>query len=204
MEKTDYKKALKELYNPSPKEPSIVNAPEMNYLMIDGTGYPGTSKEYTESIEALYTISYTLKFMIKKEKGIDYGVLPLEGLWWADDMTDYIKGNKDNWKWTSMIMQPAHVTKELYERASESAGKKKPLPALPKMRLEKYAEGESAQIMYVGPYSNEGPTIEKLHSYIKEKGYTLRGKHHEIYLSDPRKSAPEKLKTVIRQPIVKN
>ena len=203
MEKTDYKKALKELYNPSVKEPSIVNVPEMNYLMIDGTGYPGTSKDYMDSIEALYTVSYTLKFMIKKEKGIDYGVLPLEGLWWADDMTDFIKGNKDNWKWTSMIMQPEHVTKELYEKALDAAKKKKDLPALSKMRFEKYDEGLCAQIMHIGPYSAEGPTIEKLHKYIKEKGYDLRGKHHEIYLSDPRRSAPEKMKTVIRQPVSK-
>jgi len=203
MEKTDYKK-VNGLYSPFTKEPVIVKVPEMNYLMIDGMGYPGTSKEYAESIEALYTVSYTLKFMIKKEKGIDYGVLPLEGLWWADDMTDYIKGNKDNWKWTSMIMQPEHVTEEQYEKAIEAARKKKSLPALPKMRFEKYAEGECAQIMHIGPYSAEGPTIEKLHSYIKEKGYALRGKHHEIYLSDPRKSAPEKLKTAIRQPVSKN
>jgi hypothetical protein len=175
----------------------------MNYLMIDGTGYPGTSKDYADSIEALYTVSYTLKFMIKKEPGIDYGVLPLEGLWWADDMTDYIKGNKDLWKWTSMIMQPRHVTKELYEKALDAAKKKKNLPALPKMRFEKYAEGLSAQIMHIGPYSAEGPTIEKLHNHIRGKGYELRGKHHEVYLSDPRKSAPEKMKTVIRQPIAK-
>jgi hypothetical protein len=203
MEKIDYKKELKELYNPSMKEPSIVDVPEMEYLMIDGTGYPGTSKEYTEAIEALYTVSYTLKFMIKKEIGIDYGVLPLEGLWWADDMNDFAKGIKDSWKWTAMIMQPAHVTKELYEKAFGAARKKKPLPALSKMQLEKFSEGLSAQIMYIGPYSAEGPTIEKLHAYIKENDCALRGKHHEIYLSDPRKSAPEKLKTVIRQPIAR-
>jgi len=204
MEKIDYKKELKWLYNHSAKEPSIVDVPEMKYLMIDGVGYPGTSKEYTESIEALYTVSYTLKFMIKKEKGVDYGVLPLEGLWWADDMNDFARGIKNSWKWTSMIMQPEQVTKELYEKALDAARKKKPLPALPKMHYETYAEGESAQIMHIGPYSAEGPTIEKLHKYIKEKGYELRGKHHEIYLSDPRKSAPEKMKTIIRQSVSKN
>jgi hypothetical protein len=202
MEKIDYKKELKELYAPG-KEPSMVTVPEMNYLLIDGTGYPGTSKEYAESIETLYTVAYTLKFMLKKEKSIDYGVLPLEGLWWADDMADFVKGNKENWKWTSMIMQPAHVTGELYERSVDAARKKKNPAALPKMRFEKYDEGLCAQIMHVGPYSAEGPTIERLHDYIKEKGYSLRGKHHEIYLSDPRKSAPEKMKTVIRQPVEK-
>jgi hypothetical protein len=204
MEKTDYKKELKGLYNPSAKEPAIVNVEDMHYLMIDGMGDPATSKDYMDSIEALFSVSYTLKFMIKKDTGVDYGVLPLEGLWWADDMTDYIKGNKKNWKWTSMIMQPPHVTKELYEKALDSAGKKKSLPGLSKMRFERYNEGLCAQIMHIGPYSGEGPTIERLHAYIKEKEYSLRGKHHEIYLSDPRKAAPDKMRTVIRQPFSKN
>jgi hypothetical protein len=201
MGKIDYKKELKELYNPG-KDPSMIKVPEMNYLMIDGKGYPGTSKEYSESIEALYAVAYTLKFMIKKEKGIDYGVPPLEGLWWADDMDVFRKGNKDQWRWTSMIMQPEHVTRELYEKALDAARKKKSLSALQKMRFEKYAEGESAQVMHIGPYSEEGPAIERLHSYIKETGRSMMGKHHEIYLSDPRKAAPDKMKTVIRQPII--
>jgi hypothetical protein len=204
MEKTDYKKELKELYNPSAKEPAIVNVEDMYYLMIDGMGDPATSKDYMDSIEALFSVSYTLKFMIKKDIGVDYGVLPLEGLWWADDMNDYIKGNREFWKWTSMIMQPPQVTKELYEKALDSAGKKKSLTGLSKMRFERYNEGLCAQIMHIGPYSGEGPTIERLHAYIKEKGYSLRGKHHEIYLSDPRKAAPDKMRTVIRQPFSKN
>ena len=149
-------------------------------------------------------MSYALKFMIKKEKEIDYGVMPLEGLWWADDMTQFSVDNKAIWKWTSMIMQPKYVTKDLFKKAIEQVEKKKSLPALPKMRLESFHEGLAAQIMHLGPYSAEGPTIERLHVFIKEKGYELRGKHHEIYLTDPQRSSPEKMKTVIRQPVKKS
>lgn len=202
MPKIDFKKDLKHLYNSSPKEPVIIEVPAMNFLMLDGMGNPNTSQDYKDAIEALYTVSYTLKFMIKKEMGIDYGVLPLEGLWWADDMSYFITGNKDMWKWTAMIMQPEYVKQELFDRALEQAEKKKDLPSLKKLRFEQFQEGLSAQIMHIGPYSAEGPTIERLHSYIKDKGHSLRGKHHEIYLSDPRKSAPEKMKTIVRQPIV--
>ena len=204
MKKTDYKKELKELYGPSVKEPSIVNVPVMNYLMIGGKGDPSTSKEYMDSIEALYAVAYTLKFMIKKQGEADYVVPPLEGLWWADDMNAFIIGKRDSWKWTSMIMQPPQVTRELFEKALEEAKKKKGLTALSKMRFEALDEGSCTQIMHIGPYSAEGPTIEKLHRFIKEKGFVPRGKHHEVYLSDPRKSEPDKLKTVIRQPVGPN
>jgi len=153
-------------------------------------------------VEALYSVSYALKFLIKKgATGVDYGVMPLEGLWWVDDMAEFSVDNKGIWKWTVMIMQPEFVTKELVDKALEEVEKKKNLPALSKIRFESYHEGQSAQIMHIGPFSAEGPTIEKLHGFIKEKGYSLRGKHHEIYLSDPRRTAPEKMKTVLRQPI---
>ncbi len=204
MRKIDFKKELKHLYNP-PKEVVLVDVPEMNFLMIDGAGDPNTAQEYKEAIEALYAVSYALKFMIKKVKtAIDYVVMPLEGLWWTDDMTQFVMENKDIWKWTSMIMQPEYVTKNLFNKALEQVKKKKNPPALSKIRFEVLNEGLSAQIMHIGPYSAEGPTVEKLHNYIKEKGYTFEGirqKHHEIYLSDPRKAAPEKMRTVIRQPI---
>lgn len=202
MNKIDFKKELKQLYNPSAKEISVVEVPPMNYLMIDGMGNPNTSQEYMDSIEALYAVSYTLKFLAKRGlNATDYVVMPLEGLWWADNMADFSLGNKDRWKWTSMIMQPSVVTEEMISQAFEQVEKKKKLSALSKMRFEKYDEGLSVQIMYIGPYAAETPIIQRLHQFIEDNGYFLRGKHHEIYLSDPRKTVPEKLKTVIRQPI---
>lgn len=202
MAKIDLKKELKHLYNPSAKEVVIVDVPEMNFLMIDGTGDPNVSQEFQEAVEALYSVSYTFKFMLKKgQMAIDYAVMPLEGLWWVEDMAQFGMDTKDKWQWTLMIMQPDFVTKDLVDKAIEMAGKKKNLPALSKMRFESYHEGRAAQIMHIGPYAAEGPTIEKIHNFAKDQGYELKGKHHEIYLSDPRKSAPEKMKTVIRQPV---
>ena len=205
MTKIDFKKELKHLYNPSPKEVVVVDVPEMHFLMVNGAGNPNTAQEYKDAVEALYSVSYALKFMIKKgEAAVDYGVMPLEGLWWADDMTQFRVENKDIWKWTSMIMQPQYVTEDLFNRAIEQVKKKKSLPALPKMRLESYREGLVTQIMHLGPYSAEGPTVERLHAFISENGYELSGKHHEIYLTDPQRSVPEKMKTVIRQPVRKS
>lgn len=202
MVKIDYKKELKDLYSPPKTKPGLVEVPTLHYLMIDGSGYPGTSKEYQDAMEALFPVSYALKFMVKKQQGIDYGVLPLEGLWWADDMTKF-KEDRDSWKWTSMIVQPEHVTEALFKEAVAQVEKKKAPLALGKMRFEKYCEGTAAHIMHIGPFSEEGPTIEKLHAFIHDCGYELAGKHHEIYLSDMRKTAPGKMKTVIRQPLLK-
>ncbi len=201
MKKIDLKKELKHLYNP-PKEIALVDVSEMNFLMIDGAGDPNTSQDYKDAIEALYAVSYTLKFMVKKEKAVDYVVMPLEGLWWTEPMSQFTMENKDMWQWTAMIMQPEYVTEELFNRAVEQVQIKKNLPSLSKIKFKSLYEGLSTQLMYIGPYSAEGPTIEKLHNFIEENGYELRGKHHEIYLSDPRRSAPEKLKTVIRQPVM--
>ncbi len=201
MTKIDFKKELKHLYNPSTKKIEIVDVPIMNFLMVNGSGDPNTAQEYKDAVEALFAVSYALKFMVKREKGVDYGVLPLEGLWWTDDMTQFSTENKDIWKWTSMIMQPEYVTEDLVSKALEQVEKKKNPPALSKIRFENFHEGLSAQIMHIGPYSAEAPTIEKLQNFIRENGYELRGKHHEVYLSDPRRSTPEKLKTIIRQPM---
>ena len=201
MEKIDFKKELKHLYRPTTKRIDIVDVPEMNFLMIDGKGNPNTAKEYSDAIEALYSVSYTLKFMVKKRLNINYGVLPLEGLWWADDMTHFVSGKKDEWTWTAMIMQPEYVTKEYFDKALGMVKEKKDLTALSKIRFSSFKEGLSAQTMYIGQYADEGPTIQEIHSFIKKTGHELRGRHHEIYLSDPRRSKPEKLKTVIRQPI---
>jgi len=205
MAKIDLKKEMKELYNPPSKEAVMVSVPPTNYLMVDGAGDPNTTPEVPAAIEALYPVAYTLKFMVKKEQAVDYGVMPLEGLWWADDMTQFTPENKAIWKWTYMIMQPQYVSGEMVKRALAEVEKKKNPPALPKVRFESFAEGTAAQIMHIGHYSAEGPTIERLHGFIKEKGYKFDGlaqKHHEIYLSDVRKAAPEKWKIVIRQPVV--
>ncbi|MEE9306066.1 MAG: GyrI-like domain-containing protein [Spirochaetia bacterium] len=204
MQKIDFKKRLKQLYSAPAKVPVIVEVPPMNFIMIDGAGDPNTSLEFQQAVEALFSTSYTLKFMIKKGPlAIDYGVLPLEGIWWADDMASFTAGDKSSWKWTLMIMQPEYVTPELFEQALEQVGKKKELPALDQLRFESFHEGLSAQVLHVGPFSEEGPTIERLHRFIHDNGYSRSGKHREIYLSDLRRAAPEKLKTIIRQPIAK-
>jgi hypothetical protein len=204
MAKIDYKKELKHLYQPTASTVEVVDVQQMNFLMIDGEGDPNTSQAFQNAVEALYSLAYTLKFMVKKgARGIDYGVMPLEGLWWVDDMAQFNIENKDDWKWTVMIMQPEQVTRQLFEGAVEEVRKKKNPVALSKIRFESFSEGKAAQIMHIGPFSEEGPTIEKVHTFIKENGYNLSGKHHEIYVSDMRKTAPEKLKTIIRQPMEK-
>jgi len=201
MSKLDLKKQLKHLYNPSKKEFSIVDVPSMNFIMIDGSGDPNTSSEYQGALVALYGLSYTIKFASKKQLGIDYVVMALEGLWWAEDMAEFSLSDKSSWQWTMMMLQPDHITAEFVEEARTALAKKKGPPSLSKVRFERFHEGLSAQIMYLGPYADEAPTIARLHAFIEESGYERRGKHHEIYLSDPRRTAPENLKTVIRQPI---
>jgi hypothetical protein len=193
---------LRALYRPSPKGVEVVDVPDLPFLMIDGAGNPNTAPAYAAAVEALYTIAYTLKFMLKRgPAALDYPVMPLEGLWWADDMAAFATLSKDDWRWTMMIAQPAEVTEDLLLQAAAQAAKKKRLPALPLLRLERFCEGPAAQIMHIGPYAAEAPTIQGLHHFIADQGYALRGKHHEIYISDPRRAAPEKLKTIIRQPI---
>ncbi len=196
----DTKTDFKALYGLPSNKVVTVDVPPMQFLMLDGMGNPNTSPEYQDVLQALYSVSYTLKFMLKKS-GDDFKVGPLEGLWWADDMDAFLTADKDVWQWTMMIMQPPQVTDDLVRRAVEQAATKKPLPSLKKMRFESFHEGLCAQVMYVGPYAEEGPTIQRLHAYIHDNGYQRRGKHHEIYLGDPRRAAPEKLKTVIRQPL---
>jgi len=197
----DLRKEFKQLYNPPVKEVVLVEVPDLPFLMVDGMGDPNTAQDYLDSLACLYNVSYTLKFLIKKEMSIDYPVMALEGLWWTDNILEFSADNKDIWKWTSMIMQLACVTAERVSRVCEELKHKKDLPALPKLRFEHFHEGLSAQIMHIGPYAAEKPTIDKIHAYIKEHGYTLNGKHHEIYLGDPRRAAPEKLKTVVRQAV---
>ena len=173
----------------------------MNYLMVDGLGDPKTSADYRAAIEALFSVSYTLKFAIKKARGTDYAVMPLESLWWTNDDKPFGTGDKNHWRWTAMIVQPSFVAKNEVKPAMEAAAKKKDLRALTRLRFESYNEGESLQIMHVGPYSAQGPTIARLHDRVQQDGYALSGKHHEIYLSTPDRTSPEKLRTIIRQPV---
>jgi hypothetical protein len=205
MDKIDFKKELQHLYNPSSRDFSVVEVPEMQFLMVDGHGDPNTAPAYQEAVEALYGVAYKLKFMSKQQLGKDYTVPPLEGLWWADDMETFtVRLDKSAWDWTMMIMQPDWITPEMFTQAVAEVQKSKGLPALSKMRLERYAEGLSLQIMHIGSYDDEAPTLERLHrEFIPQNGYVEVGKHHEIYLGDPRKTAPEKLKTVLRQPVAR-
>lgn len=201
MDKIDLKKELKQLYRPSAKEVVEVDVPAMNYLMVDGEGDPNTSQAYSDAVEALFSVSYAVKFMVKKgESAVDYAVMPLEGLWWADDMSKFTTADKSNWKWTMMIMQPSFAAPEIIGSAIAAVKKKKNPAAISKLRLEEFSEGRCAQIMHIGPFSEEGPTIAKVHGFVESRS-RLTGKHHEIYLSDIRKADPSKWKTIIRQPM---
>jgi len=203
MRRIDLKNEEKYLYNPSKSEFQMITVPPMNFLMIDGAGDPNTSQTFQEAVQALYGLSYTLKFMSKREMGIDYTVLPLEGLWWAEELTNFDLNDKSNWLWTVMIRQPDHINKNAVGKAMEEVKRKKNPIALSKLRFEAYNECLCAQIMHIGPYSEEGPVIACMHDFIRSKGYQLAGKHHEIYLSDPNRTTPEKMRTILRQPAVK-
>ena len=199
--KLDLVKESRDLYRPSVKEPTLVDVPEMSFLMVDGQGDPNTSPEYAQALNALYAVSYGVKFTVKRSGSVDFKVMPLEGLWWSDRMSDFTQGRREGWKWTMMIAQPPVVTAGLVGETIAESARKKDLPALDRLVFQRFDEGLCAQIMHVGPYSAEGPTIERLHTFIVEQGYSLSGKHHEIYLGDPRRTAPERLKTVVRQPV---
>jgi hypothetical protein len=196
---------IDQLYRAS-TTPSIVDVPEMTFLMIDGHGDPNTSPDYQNAIEALYALSYSLTFAIKRAGGVNHKMSPLEGLWWAADWTAFATMDKSSWEWTAMIRQPDDVTAELHRRIAENVMAKKQLPPITQVRLERFAEGRAGQILHVGPYADEGPTITILHEFLAKQGYhfdATRHKHHEIYLGDPRRAAPEKLRTIIRQPVAR-
>lgn len=207
IEKIDIKKTRKDLYRPSAKTPGIVEVPPMNFLMIDGKGDPNHSERFQQAIEALYGLAYTLKFWYKqreKPPGYhEYVVPPMEGLWWMGDNTGFDPEAKDEWEWTIMIMQPGFFTEAVVAEAKAELSAKKNPAALGDVYFERFEEGKAAQIMHIGPFSEEPATIERLHAFIEETGHIFRGKHHEIYLSDPRRTAPEKLKTVLRHPIAR-
>ena len=201
MGKSDLKKEWKHLYHPSAAEISVVEVPPLNFLMVDGAGDPNTAPEYAQAVEALYALSYALKFKVKKSSGEDFAVMPLEGLWWTEDMRLFSVEHKGMWLWTMMILQPEVVTAPMAAETLDEVRKKKGLPALEKVRFETYTEGLAAQVMHWGPYADEAPNIARLHAFIHEQGCALSGKHHEIYLNDPRRTASEKMRTVLRQPM---
>jgi hypothetical protein len=203
MEKIDLKKEWKHFYSASTKEFGIVDVPEFSFLMVDGRGDPNTAESYRQAIEGLYAVAYGLKFMSKKRLMKDFVVAPLEGLWWADSPDKFHKQlDKDSWEWTAMIHMPSWIDDDLFSEARREAGEKKNLPALGSMRLEPYREGLSVQIMHIGPYADEGLTLLRLHEvYLPGQGLREAGKHHEIYLSDPRRTDPGRLKTLLRQPV---
>ena len=200
IEKIDFKKTLKELYQPTHKKFVLVDVPKMNFVMIDGDGSP-ESKELADAVQWLFSIIYPIKFIAKKKMGKDFVAPPLEGLWWADDMEDFVAGNRDNWKWRMMIVLPDWADNEMFEEGVAKAKAK--LGEVPDtLRMDNYEEGQCVQVMHIGPYSKEAPTIARMHTeFIPEHGLVPNGYHHEIYLSDPRRVAPEKLKTVLRQPV---
>jgi hypothetical protein len=202
MEKLDLKKQWKHLYQPPAGEITIVNVPPLTYLMVDGEGDPNKSKAFEQAVEALYSLSYTLKFSLKKSpRAIDYGVMPLEGLWWADDPRAFMQAEKSAWKWTAMILQPEFISRGNFDDAFDEVRRKKNPAALHRVRFETLEERECAQTLYFGPFSEEGPTIQSMHDAIHAAGKCLYGKHHEVYLSDPRRTAPAKLRTILRQPM---
>lgn len=206
MEKLDLKKQYKYLYTPSAKKVEWIDVPPLSFAMVDGHVVadegPGDSADFQEAVAALYGISYTLKFMFKKraDNPIDYPVMALEGLWMTESGS-YDTYNREAMTYTVMIMQPNFITPEQFEEARAQLLKKKPGPGLARLRLETFHEGPSIQVMHIGPYATEPETVARMDAYAAEHGYTRRGRHHEIYMSDPRRAAPEKMKTILRHAV---
>lgn len=208
MRKLDVRKEYRAFYSPTARKVEVVDIPQFNYVMVDGKlGHgesPAASKEFQEAIGALYGVSFTLKFMskLRPRNAIDYTVMPLEALWWSEGAKFEFSRTRP-WLWRAMILQPAHITSEMVREALKQVREKRDNPALSKVRFRGFAEGLSIQIMHVGPYQDEPATIEKLKSFAKENQLRLRGKHHEIYLGDPRRTRPERLKTILRLAVSK-
>ncbi len=206
MIKIDLKKELKYLYSPSAKQVQVVDVPRLKFVLIDGTispgEPPGLSAAFQEAIGALYGVSYTAKFAskLRKTDPIDYPVMALEALWWTD-LGEFDPAQPQEWKWTAMIMQPEHITEQMFQEAIQQVRKKRDSAALSRVRLESFHEGLCVQVMHVGPYSEEPATMTRMAAFVQEHGYVYRGKHHEIYLGDPRRARPEKLRTVLRHPV---
>jgi hypothetical protein len=196
----DYRRKFTHLYG-ARREPVAIEVPPLTYLTIDGQGDPNLSRDYADAVAALFSLAYTIKFAFKRASQTDLRVMPLEGQWWCDDMRRFSVHDKQAWSWTMMILQPPEISAELVEECRLKLAARKPLRALEAVRYASIDEGLCAQVLHVGPFSEEGPTVERLHSFIERQGAKLAGKHHEIYLSDIRRAAPEKWRTIIRQPM---
>jgi hypothetical protein len=182
-------------------QPRVVSVPELLFLMVDGTGDPATSASYTDAIETLYAVAYAARFDLKRTGGVDAKVRPLEGIWWTEAAGD-VWASRASWRWTMMIAQPEAVTDAVLQRARSVAARKRGPQSLDRVRLERFAEGVAAQLLHMGPYGDaERPSVERLHAFIHEQGFSARGRHHEIYLSDARRTAPDRLRTILRQPV---
>jgi hypothetical protein len=202
MTPVDLQQNLKSLYSAA-RTPQLIEVPPRPYLMIDGHGDPNTAPQYKAAVAVLYALAYGIRAEIKTAQGVAYKVMPLEGLWWVDDIESFRYDDKSNWQWTLMISLPEAATSGMFEKARDTAQRKKPALPLDRVRLEALNEGLSAQILHVGPFADEPATIATLDAFIVSQGCAHAGKHHEIYLSDFQRAAPEKLRTIIRHPVVR-
>lgn len=200
--KYDVKRELKTCYAPKNTDWELVDIPELHFLAVEGQGDPNASAAYRRAVEALYAVAYTVKFASKGDLAKDFVVGPLEGLWWADDMDDFLARRKDNWRWRLLINVPDWITGDMIDDAKHTALSKKGLPAIADVRSETLREGASAQVLHIGSYDDETPTLTRLHrEYLPAHNLRETGLHHEIYLSDPRRTDPARLKTILRQPV---
>lgn len=204
MPKTDLKKELKQLYTASAKKAALVDVPKLKFLMIDGSGDPNTDPLFQQAMEALFSVAYTLKFTLKRgPEELDWSMMAPEGLWWTEEGKPFDAADKASWQWTLMMPLPGFVTAAMVREAKKAVKEKKSLARVDDIRLEAFREGPCVQILHIGPYSEEGPSIEKLRQFAAENGCALAGKHHEIYFSDPRRVKPEKWRTILRHPVRK-
>jgi len=203
MTTVDRRRELRGLYSAT-RTPALVDVPDLPFLMIDGHGDPNTAPAYPDAVQALYSVAYAVRFALKRgPAAVDAPVMPLEGLWWTPDMAEFTTEDKSDWNWTLMIALPEQATAGVVDEARARTAEKKGLEAVGRVRFERCTEGPAAQVLHVGPYSAEGPTVAALHAFIAGQGLLLSGKHHEIYLGDPRRAAPERLRTIVRQPVAR-
>ena len=199
--KVDLKVRHRELYAPPRGRFVEVDVPPLTYLAVDGAGDPNTSPAYREAVEALFALSYAVKFAARERLGRDHVVAPLEGLWTADDPGTFVRRKKDAWRWTLLVLQPGWVGADLVADVTATVRRTKDLPALDRTGLRTLTEGRSVQTLHVGPYDDEGPVLEEMHErFIPGAGLRMTGRHHEVYLGDPRRTSPERLRTILRQP----
>jgi hypothetical protein len=201
--RVDYRRELGDLYD-AREQPALIEVPTISYLMVDGHGNPNRSETFKRAVEALYAVAYEIKFRVRElPDGVDFAVMPLEGLWWIPNARVWDFDDKSDWDWTLMVAQPPVVTPELVAEAIVAVRrKKKELRALDEVRFMPFDEGTSAQVLHRGPFAAERPTLERLFDFVKREGYMPVGKHHEVYLSDPQRTAPGRMRTIIRQPVV--